>query len=308
MEKILAFGHKNPDTDTICSAIAVADLHQKLGYEIEAVRLGELNEETAFALQTFEVAAPRLVERVAVEAKQVVLVDHNEPAQSAIDIADVEVIAVIDHHRIAGFETAGPLYYRCEPVGCTATILHKMYQEYAIEIEEQIAGLLLSAIISDTLLLKSPTCTEADIAAFYALATIAQVDDVMDYGMELLKAGASLAGKKAHELITIDSKPFVMGGYRVEIAQINVVDLADIEPLKVEILAAMEAARMQKEQDVYFTIVTDILNNNSIGLISGDVALVERAFAVEAKEACVELPGVVSRKKQVVPVFEKSCM
>ncbi|MBW7457840.1 DHH family phosphoesterase, partial [Paenibacillus sepulcri] len=170
MEKILIFGHKNPDTDTICSAIAYADLKTQLGLNVEAVRLGEVNGETQYALTQFNTAAPRLVETVAGEASSVILVDHNERQQSAADIDQVRVVEVIDHHRIANFETSQPLYYRAEPVGCTATILNKMYKENGLKIGKEIAGLMLSAIISDSLLFKSPTCTEQDIAAARELA------------------------------------------------------------------------------------------------------------------------------------------
>ncbi|MCL6574373.1 MAG: DHH family phosphoesterase, partial [Bacillus sp. (in: Bacteria)] len=159
MEKVLIFGHKNPDTDTICSAIAYADLKKQLGMDAEPIRLGKINGETQHALTHFNTKVPRLVETVASEVNAVILVDHNERQQSANDIAEVRVLEVIDHHRIANFETSEPLYYRCEPVGCTATILNKMYKENGKKISKEVAGLMLSAIISDSLLFKSPTCT-----------------------------------------------------------------------------------------------------------------------------------------------------
>ncbi|HLU23082.1 MAG TPA: DHH family phosphoesterase, partial [Bacillaceae bacterium] len=163
MAKTLIFGHKNPDTDTITSAIVYADIKTKLGADVEAVRLGEVNGETQFALDTFGVEAPRLVTTVANETDQVILVDHNERQQSVDDIEQVRVVEVIDHHRIANFETSDPVYFRAEPVGCTATILKKIYKENNLEIDKKMAGLMLSAIISDSLLFKSPTCTEEDV-------------------------------------------------------------------------------------------------------------------------------------------------
>ena len=210
MEKVLIFGHKNPDTDTICSAIAYADLKTELGVNVEPIRLGEINGETQYALEYFQVNAPRLVEKVSQEAKQVILVDHNERQQSADDIDDVRVLEVIDHHRIANFETSDPLYYRAEPVGCTATILNKMYKENGVKIKKEIAGLMLSAIISDSLLFKSPTCTDQDVAAANELAEIAGVD-ADSYGLEMLKAGADLSDKTIEQLITLDAKEFDMG-------------------------------------------------------------------------------------------------
>ena len=191
MTKTLIFGHKNPDTDSICSALAYADLKTRIGADVEAVRLGSVSGETQFALDTFSTPAPRLVESVAAEASHVILVDHNERQQSATDIDKVTIAEVIDHHRIANFETEGTLYYRAEPVGCTSTIVLKMFRESGVDVSPQIGGLMLSAIISDTLLLKSPTCTPEDSAAAYELAFIADVD-LHTYGMELLKAGANL--------------------------------------------------------------------------------------------------------------------
>lgn len=147
MSNLLIFGHKNPDTDTICSAIAYADLKSQLGFQVEAVRLGDVSGETAYALETFQVEAPRFIESASNETKEVILVDHNERQQSVDDIDAVHVREVIDHHRIANFETADPVYYRAEPVGCTATIIYKIYQEKGLSIPKHIAGLMLSAII-----------------------------------------------------------------------------------------------------------------------------------------------------------------
>src|SRR5690606_18158125 len=192
MSKTLVFGHKNPDTDTITSAIVYAYLKQQLGVDAEAVRLGELNNETKYALEKFNFEAPRLIANVKDEAAQVILVDHNEFQQSADGIEEVQITEVIDHHRVANFQTADPLYFRAEPVGCTATILNKLFKENNVEIPANIAGLMLSAIISDTLLFKSPTCTEQDVKAAEELATIANIDPAQ-YGLAMLKAGADLS-------------------------------------------------------------------------------------------------------------------
>src|SRR6185437_10476180 len=151
-------------------------LKQQLGMNAEAVRLGVVTNETAYALEHFGFEAPRLIEKAAPEVAQVILVDHNEKQQSVDDLDDVQVIEVIDHHRIANFETNDPLYYRAEPVGCTATILNKLYKENNVEVPKNIAGLMLSAIISDSLLFKSPTFTEEDRVAAEEMAAIAEVD------------------------------------------------------------------------------------------------------------------------------------
>ncbi|ALS29825.1 manganese-dependent inorganic pyrophosphatase [Paenibacillus cisolokensis] len=303
MEKVLIFGHKNPDTDSICSAIAYADLKTRLGQNVEPVRLGSVNGETQYALDKFKAEAPRLVETVANEAKGVILVDHNERQQSASDIDKVQVLEVIDHHRIANFETSGPLYYRAEPVGCTATILKKLYKENGIAIPQQIAGLMLSAIISDSLLFKSPTCTEEDVAAARELAEIAGVD-AEAYGLEMLKAGADLSDKTVAELISLDSKEFQMGGAKVEIAQVNAVDTNDVLSRQAEIEAALSRIIEEKQLDLFLFVVTDILNNDSIGLALGRAAdAVEQAYNVKLDGNKAVLKGVVSRKSQIVPVL-----
>ncbi len=303
MEKVLIFGHKNPDTDTICSAIAYADLKSKLGWNVEPVRLGEVNGETAFALERFGFEAPRLVETVANEVKEVILVDHNERQQSAYDIEQVRVVEVIDHHRIANFETSGPLYYRAEPVGCTATILNKMYKENGIAVPANIAGLMLSAIISDSLLFKSPTCTEQDVAAARELAEIAGVN-AEEYGLDMLKAGADLSDKTVEQLISLDAKEFDMGGAKVEIAQVNAVDVNDVLSRQAEIEAALNGIIANKGLDLFLFVVTDILNNDSVGLALGKAAdAVEQAYNVKLVDNKAVLKGVVSRKSQIVPVL-----
>ncbi len=303
MGKVLIFGHKNPDTDTICSAIAYADLKTKLGQDVEAVRLGNVGAETQFALDTFKTAAPRLVETVANEAKEVILVDHNERQQSASDIDQVRVVEVIDHHRIANFETSGPLYYRAEPVGCTATILKKLYKENGVEISKEIAGLMLSAIISDSLLFKSPTCTPEDVAAARELAAIAGVD-AEQYGLEMLKAGANLSDKSIDQLISLDSKEFSMGSAKVEIAQVNAVDVNDVLSRQAELEEKLSGIIAAKGLDLFLFVVTDILNNDSVGVALGkEASAVEEAYNVKLDANRAVLKGVVSRKSQIVPVL-----
>ncbi|EAE6682396.1 manganese-dependent inorganic pyrophosphatase [Listeria monocytogenes] len=302
MTKTLVFGHKNPDTDTICSAISYAELKKAQGADIEAVRLGELNSETAFVLDYFQVTAPRLVQTVANEVSEVALVDHNERQQSVDDIDDVTVTAVVDHHRIANFETSDPLYYRAEPVGCTTTILLKMFRENEVEVSKTVAGLMLSAIISDTLLFQSPTCTQEDKVAAQKFAQIADVD-IQSYGMEMLKAGADVSKKTVAELL-LDAKEFNMNDNKVEIAQINVVDVNDVLSRRAEVEALMTQNIVDKGLDLYLFVITNILTNDSVGIAIGSkTAVVEEAYGVKFVENQAPLKGVVSRKKQVVPIL-----
>lgn len=301
MPKTLIFGHKNPDTDTICSAIAYADLKGQLGVETEAVRLGEPNGETLYALEAFGVNTPRLIEKAASETDRVILVDHNERQQSVSDIDDVQVLEVIDHHRIANFETADPVYYRAEPVGCTATIIKKLYKEHGLDIPKPIAGLMLSAIISDSLLFKSPTCTEEDKQAAKELAEIAGVN-AEEYGLNMLKAGADISDKTADELLTMDAKAFAMGAATVEIAQVNTVDTKDVLARQSELEKVITAKINDNGLDLFVFIITDILENDSVALVLGDkTAAFEQAFQTTLTNHTAVLKGVVSRKKQVVP-------
>ncbi|MBR3061220.1 MAG: manganese-dependent inorganic pyrophosphatase [Exiguobacterium sp.] len=306
MSTVLVFGHKNPDTDTITSALAYAELKKKLGMDAEAVRLGEVNGETQYALDHFRVKAPRLIESVKGEAEEVILVDHNEFQQSADGIEDVRILEVIDHHRIANFQTADPLYYRAEPVGCTATILLKLYKEHGVEITADMAGLMLSAIISDSLLFKSPTCTGEDIKAAKELAEIAGVD-AETYGLEMLKAGADLSQKTIEELISLDAKEFAMGDYRVEIAQVNTVDANDVLNRKAEVEAAIAKTVAAKNLDLFVFAITNILTNDSEAIVVGPkLELFEQAFNVTLQNGLATLPGVVSRKKQIVPFLTEA--
>ena len=306
MRTTLIFGHKNPDTDSICSAIAYAALKTATGASVEAVRLGEVNAETAFALDYFQAAAPRLVNSVAGEGTEVILVDHNERQQSAPDIDQVQVVEVIDHHRIANFETAQPLYFRAEPVGCTATILNKLFKERGVAVPRQIAGLMLSAIVSDTLLQKSPTCTAEDAAAARELAQIAGVD-ADEYGLQMLKAGANLADVTVEQLISLDAKEFPMGAYRVEIAQVNAVDVNDVLSRQEELEAALNRIIEQRKLDLFVFAITDILNNDSVAIALGRAAhAVEVAYNVSLVDNRATLRGVVSRKKQIVPVLTET--
>lgn len=300
MNKILIFGHKNPDTDSICSAIAYADFKEKLGVSVEAARLGVVNNETQYALDYFKVEAPQLIEKVPDHTPGVILVDHNEFQQSVDNIKDQKIIEVIDHHRIANFETTDPLFFRAEPVGCTATIIKKMYEENNLAISKQIAGLLLSAILSDLLLLKSPTCTDEDVDAAHELAALAEVD-METYGLEMLKAGADLSDKSIAELLSLDSKEFTMGGDKVEIAQVNTVDTASVYQDQKEIEAEIAKVIAEKDLELFLFVVTDILNNDSEILALGNAKEnVEKAFNTELTNNRSLLKGVVSRKKQIV--------
>ena len=300
MSKVFVTGHKNPDTDSICSALSYAALKQAQGVEAVAVRLGEVNKETQYALDYFQVEAPELI--ASVEEKQaVMLVDHNEPAQSVDGLDKAELLEIVDHHRLGGLNTANPIFVHIEPVGCTATIITKMLDCQKVELPKKIAGLLLSAIVSDTVLFKSPTCTEQDKAAAEKLAVIAGVN-LKEYGMAMLKAGADLGDLTPAQIAKTDSKPFSFGKYKAIVAQISVMDTADILAKKAELVAAMQELCQNEGYDMSLLMVTDIMEESTELVFVGEPKqLIADAFGKDASGDSIYLPGVMSRKKQIVP-------
>ena len=301
---ILVFGHKNPDTDTICSAIAYAELKNKLGKDVKAVRLGEVNEETKYALNYFKVEKPELVEIVA--GKEIILVDHNERTQTADGFEEAKVLELIDHHRISNFNVDEPLYARVEPVGCTATIILKLFKENGLAPSKETAGLMLSAIISDTLLFKSPTCTQCDAKAGKELAEIAGVD-LKEYGLEMLKAGTALGDKSEAELLNMDMKIFEIDGEKIGVAQVNTVNEAEVLERKEKLLAEIDNIIAKEGLKFFMLAITNILTNDSTALVSengNDV--IEKAFGEKVDSNLVTLKGVVSRKQQIIQPFAKA--
>lgn len=300
MGKVLIFGHKNPDTDTITSSLVMANLEKKLGRDVEACALGEPNKETQYVLDYLGIEAPRVIDSIP-DGSDVILVDHNNPKESIENLDKLNILKVVDHHCIY-LNTSYPLYYRAEPVGCTETILYKMYKEYNVEVDKQIATLMMSAIISDTLLFKSPTCTEEDVRAVKELAKIADID-YEKYGMDMLKAGTDLSSFSIEEILNLDAKEVNFKSTKAIINQVNTASIPDVMEMKAELEEGMNNVIEEKGLDLFILLITDIVNSNSQVIALGkDAHLVEKAYNVTLEDNTALLKGIVSRKKQVIPV------
>ncbi len=304
MEKILVFGHKNPDTDSITSSIVMANFEKKLGHDAEACRLGNINKETEYVLKYLGVEAPRLIDSVE-DGANVILVDHNSYEESIDNLDKVNILKVIDHHKIV-LSTSYPLYFRAEPVGCTETVLYKMYKEYGFEIDKKIAGLMLSAIISDTLLLKSPTTTDEDKKAVEELAKISGLDPET-YGLDMLKAGTDLSSFSIEEILNLDAKQVTLKDIKTVINQVNTASIEEVMKKKSELEEGMEKIIKEKDLDLFMLLITDIINSNSQVIALGKAAgIVEKSYGVKLEDNTALLKGVVSRKKQVIPILTEN--
>ena len=279
MEKVLIFGHKNPDTDSITSSLVMANFEKKLGREVEACALGEPNKETQYVLDYLGIEAPRVIDSIP-DGADVILVDHNNPLESIDNLDKLNILKVVDHHCIY-LNTSYPLYYRAEPVGCTETILFKM---------------------SDTLLFKSPTCTEEDVKAVKELAKIADID-YEAYGMNMLKAGTDLSSFSIEEILNLDAKEVNLKSTKAIINQVNTASIPDVMEMKAELEEGINNVIEEKGLDLFILLITDIVNSNSQVIALGkDAHLVEKAYNVTLEDNTALLKGIVSRKKQVIPI------
>lgn len=240
------------------------------------------------------------------EREKVILVDHNERGQAVEGIEEAKVVEIIDHHRLGGIQTSEPIYTHAEPVGCTATIVANMHWQNDVEIPASIAGLLLSAIISDTVLFKSPTCTAYDRKTAERLAEIAGVD-IQDYGMEMLKAGSGIGDMTPAEIAKNDLKEFQIGDYRIIVSQISVMDTKEVLDLEPQLIDAMTKICEKEGFDMSLVMVTDILEEATYLLYAGSPkTLIGEAFKKDASGTHVYLPGVMSRKKQIIPPLSEA--
>jgi len=238
------------------------------------------------------------------QKKKVILVDHNERSQAVHNIEETEILEIIDHHRIGSLETMAPVYFRNQPLGCTATIIYQMYQEKGVEIPPVIAGLLCSAILSDTLMFRSPTCTVVDKDVAMKLAEIAQID-VEAHAIQMFEAGSDFGNKTEEEILNQDYKTFYSGKIAFGVAQISGMSRPELDKVKERVKPLLVTEMGEKRLDMIFIMLTDILNESTELVCDGEGALLlaESAFGVTANEGGVMLKGVVSRKKQVIPAL-----
>ncbi|WP_028768990.1 manganese-dependent inorganic pyrophosphatase [Shewanella fidelis] len=300
---VYVVGHKIPDSDSICGAIALAHLKNQIGEASVATRLGEVSPETAFILEKFGFQAPEL--KLSYAGEEVYIVDHSELTQAPDDIAEATIVGIVDHHKLGDLTTSTPLECWIRPVGCSNTVIKMMYDFHNVEIPKDIAGIMLCAILSDTVIFKSPTCTTADIKCVEALAEIAGVEDYKALGMEMFKVKSAVEGTPARDLVMRDFKDFNMNGNLVGIGQLEVIDLSVFDDIKAELEADIAALKAEGNRHSVLLLLTDIMKEGSEMLIvSDDVAKIESAYNCKSENNKVWLDGVLSRKKQVVPPLQ----
>lgn len=300
-------GHMNPDTDSVISAIAAAQLYTKRGISAEPAAQGQPTPETEFVLNRFGISAPRIKDNVSDE--NIFLVDFSDLAQAPQGIGQATIMGIVDHHKLGDITTAAPIEAWIWPVGCTCTVLKNMYDFYGVEIPASIAGGMLCAILSDTVIFKSPTCTEADKKAVESLASIAGVDDYRALGLEMFKVKSAVEGASMKDLVFRDYKDFDMGGKKVGIGQLEVVDLSLLDNVKEGLRQEIERVKGEGEgRHSVCLLLTDIMKEGSEMLIvSDDPSLIYKAFDIPGSaDGTIWLPGIMSRKKQVVPNLEKA--
>ncbi|MDA7793512.1 manganese-dependent inorganic pyrophosphatase [Glaciecola sp.] len=296
-------GHKIPDSDSICGALAIAYLKNQIGEHAIPTRLGDVTPETQYILDRFGFEAPEL--KLSYAGEEVYIVDHTEKTQAPDDIDLATVVGVVDHHKLGDLTTSTPLECWIRPVGCSNTIVKMMYDFYQVEIPPAYAGIMMCAILSDTVIFKSPTCTTADIKCVEALAEIAGIEDYKAVGMEMFKVKSAVQDTPARDLVMRDFKDFDMHGNLVGIGQLEVIDLSVFDDIKADLAADIIKLKEEGNRHSVMLLLTDILKEGSLMLVaSDDESLIAGAYDVTVEQNEVWLDGVLSRKKQVVPPLQ----
>lgn len=303
MKEIIVIGHKNPDTDTVISSIVLAELINKVQGPVSGNAVpkisGELNKETEFILNHFEQESPDVVENLA--QKDVFLVDHGDFSQSVDGIEEANLVGVLDHHKMGGIKTVVPIFYKVEPIGSTATIIAKIFAGRNVDLNKRQAGLLLAAIISDTLKFTSPTTTQIDKDIAQKLVEISG-ENLEKLADAMFDAKSDISDITALELITKDYKEYEAGGKKFGIGVWETVRCEKVEDLKDEILSSLKNVKEEKGLDLIFFGIVDIIENKTkVILLDSDKEVLEDVFTTKVEGEYLVLEGVVSRKKQMVP-------
>jgi len=296
-------GHKIPDSDSIIGAIAMAYLQEKLGKETKAVRQGDINPETAYILEKFNLETPEL--KTSFAGCDLFMVDYNNYTEGPDDLKEANLVGIADHHKLGGLVTSGPLDVWIRAVGCSNTVIKEMFDYYEIEIPKDIAGAMMCAILSDTVIFKSPTCTKVDTKICKELASIAGIEDFKDIGMEMFKVKSQVEGVPTRELVKRDFKNFDMYGHKVGVGQLEVVDLSIFDEIKDDLIADIEALRVEDGCDTVLLLLTDIMAMGSQILVATkSPEVIEKAWDVKIENNQFWLKGCLSRKKQIIPFLE----
>ncbi|MDX9814521.1 MAG: manganese-dependent inorganic pyrophosphatase [Sulfurimonas sp.] len=297
------FGHTNPDSDSIVGAISLAYLKNAIGEDCVAVRQGEISPETQFILDRFGFDAPEL--KTSFAGEKVYLVDFSDLAQAPKDIKDSTILGIVDHHKLGDITTDTPLECWIRPIGCSNTVIKEMYDHYKVDIPKDIAGMMMCAILSDTVIFKSPTCTKVDTKAVKELSQICAIEDYKALAMEMFIAKSAIDGASARDLNTRDYKAFDMNGVKVGVGQLEMVDISALDSRVDELFADMKLMKEEGGLHTILILLTDIMKEGSRLLaLSDDMSKVESAFGVKVEDNEAWLDGVLSRKKQVIPFLQ----
>ncbi len=297
------FGHTNPDSDSIVGAISLAYLKNQLGEDCLAARQGDISPETQFILEKFDGKLPLL--KTSYAGEKVYIVDTTDLAILPKDILKATVLGVVDHHKLGDLTTSTPLECWIRPVGCSNTIIKEMYDYHHVEIPADIAGMMMCAILSDTVIFKSPTCTKADTKAVKELAKISRIEDFKALGMEMFLVKSAVEGTSAKDLVMRDYKEFNMGDSKVGVGQLEVVDLSVFDDKKKMLFDEMKRVKEEGGLHSVIVLLTDIMTEGSqLLVVSDDESKVEKAFGKKLENHEVWLEGVLSRKKQVIPFLQ----
>jgi len=301
---VYVFGHKNPDSDSIVGAISLSYLKNQVEKEeYIPARQGDITAETEFILDTFGGELPEL--KTSVAGERVFIVDSTDKAHFQDDIDEATIVGIADHHKLGDITTDTPLEAWIRPIGCSNTVIYEMYRCYGVEVPKEIAGLMMMAILSDTVIFKSPTCTKVDTKAVKELAAIAGVEDYKKLAMEMFIVKSAVEGATARDLNTRDYKEFNMNGTKVGIGQLEMVDISVLEPREEELLADMKKMKEEGGLHTVLILLTDIMKEGSkLLVVSDDESKIEKAFDIKLQDHKAWLDGVLSRKKQVVPFVQ----